>query len=562
MDSKWRNIFNRMPSKKYSLDVVLWLFKQLNIEYKEEDTTDNVVTYVFTYQNVNFHVSCQKDGYLAFLNFYYIFSEQYEYRYAIYYLCNKLNRDYHQSTFFYSYDEEENQSSVHLKSSLWLDQKDAENKDSFTNKLGEFFMLRRYFYEEFWNIRKVLERNKGIDVFDESNKEARSRYLMLEQEISKGHYSVVRTDFQHLVLTPYDLFSLSGKFLPADQVKKISFVSVHHFMKEIAVEEYTTFNIASLIRDLRGENPEEEHREFIVSVSCVDGTFYTASFVWQSESKASDYFLLSIENPYVIKKSSMENSSDAPLRMVYVLDKSKSNNEAEAKFMINDALDKAKDGKYDELTEEQLILVDFAGWSITEDMYWGYKDFSEKSYFQAIKHFENVISSVHPLLDTLNKKQKTELMGVYTRLGFSYVELKVYSKALYYLEIPYTYGNIDGCMEYINCLIGSNDFRALSVVETQLNAIIEKLRDYDEEEEMPEDYIDYRNFLLRRRAYLLIEKNRLDEAEKLLNRMLKEEDAVMLKFAEEKLKFIKEKRLKESEAKKENEKGKDLGKDK
>jgi hypothetical protein len=151
-------------------------------------------------------------------------------------------------------------------------------------------------------------------------------------------------------------------------------------------------------------------------------------------------------------------------------------------------------------------------------------------------------------------------MGVYTRLGFSYVELKVYSKALYYLEIPYTYGNIDGCMEYINCLIGSNDFRALSVVETQLNAIIEKLRDYDEEDEMPEDYIDYRNFLLRRRAYLLIEKNRLDEAEKLLNRMLKEEDAVMLKFAEDKLKFIKEKRSKENEVKKENEKGKDLEK--
>jgi hypothetical protein len=80
-------------------------------------------------------------------------------------------------------------------------------------------------------------------------------------------------------------------------------------------------------------------------------------------------------------------------------------------------------------------------------------------------------------------------------------------------------------MEYINCLVNSCDHRALEVVENSLNKLGEIFHRVEDDEDGPSDaLIAFRNFLARRKCYILIDKQRFDEAKELLNKMLEDPD--------------------------------------
>ena len=66
-------------------------------------------------------------------------------------------------------------------------------------------------------------------------------------------------------------------------------------------------------------------------------------------------------------------------------------------------------------------------------------------------------------------------------------------------------------------MVNMGDFRALSMVEDLLKKMEERLQDDDE----PEGFLlSFVAFLRRRKAYLLVEHQRLEEAKTLLNAML------------------------------------------
>ena len=130
-------------------------------------------------------------------------------------------------------------------------------------------------------------------------------------------------------------------------------------------------------------------------------------------------------------------------------------------------------------------------------------------------------------------------MDVYYKLGFCYGELEIYSKALYYLDVPYNFGHVNGCMEYINCLVKSKDFRAIEVIDQQLSNINNRLSDFDEDDDIPSVFIDYRGFLIRRRTFVLIEAKKYDEAEKMLKQMLESDEEGMRTYAKSELEYLK-----------------------
>lgn len=534
-------MYDNVRSKKSSRDVALWLFKKLNIEYTEGEAREEDTTYGFSFQDAYFSIVCSLKDEDAFICFNYIYTDKYKYRYAIQHLCNSLNKDYHQAICFFTYDETNDTVAVHMKSTIILDDENEINKERFTNMLNGFFSFRRAFHNEIESIKQSFDKKEDIDVIDELYREKRGRYLLLEQEIAQRHFSVLRTPFHHMVLTPHDIFSLSDSPLLKERIRKISFTHIHHSILTVSIDEYDTFNIASAIRKLRETMTEEEAKsdEYLLSITCIDGSHYSASMTWQSESKISDYFLLSIHNPYLLLNKEIQTEAEKVLNMIYVLDKSQSNNEAEVKYMINDALDKAQAGNYEELTDEQKVLVNFSSWSLAEDIYWGNKYFFDKCYFQAIKHYERILSAVHPIVDSLKKKQINDIMDVYYKLGFCYGELEIYSKALYYLDVPYNFGHVNGCMEYINCLVKSKDFRAIEVIDQQLSNINNRLSDFDEDDDIPSVFLDYRGFLIRRRTFVLIEAKKYDEAEKMLKQMLESEEEGMRTYAKSELEYLK-----------------------
>ena len=130
-------------------------------------------------------------------------------------------------------------------------------------------------------------------------------------------------------------------------------------------------------------------------------------------------------------------------------------------------------------------------------------------------------------LKSVDEQSEENIKNLHARIlyeiGFHLTELNQLQKAIPYLEnslkVQTTY---DAMCEYITILSNMVDPRCFDLVKSEL-------------EKSPEDKI-YENFLNRRYAYLLIEYNKLDEAEVVLKRML--ETPGNEKFARQELQYI------------------------
>ena len=209
---------------------------------------------------------------------------------------------------------------------------------------------------------------------------------------------------------------------------------------------------------------------------------------------------------------------------------------AELEYMWGDMMDKVAEGKIDEFTEEQEMIFGCEHADIRRHLYFGKKYFMEGRLLDAIVLLENAHNVLMPNADGLNHRMREIFSEVTYMLGFCYAELKRYDKALYYLEMVAFKQDVKYDMEYINCLVNSGDYRALDVVEQMTVKVEDALRGIEEDEVQPEILIAYRNFLVRRRSFLLVEKRRIMEAKELLAKML--DDPENRDFAIEELKFV------------------------
>ena len=100
--------------------------------------------------------------------------------------------------------------------------------------------------------------------------------------------------------------------------------------------------------------------------------------------------------------------------------------------------------------------------------------------------------------------------------------MQQYSRAYYYLDTVYQLNNINYGEEYVNCLVNSKDFRAIDVINDALERIRKMEEEADEEEGVGEVLISFKNFLRRRKAYVLIDIGKIDEATQLFTEMLDE----------------------------------------
>lgn len=117
------------------------------------------------------------------------------------------------------------------------------------------------------------------------------------------------------------------------------------------------------------------------------------------------------------------------------------------------------------------------------------------------------------------------------RVGYCLMELGKPEIAAYYLEIASKNKYCQYVQEYINCLANMKDPQALAVVNEAL-----QLSPRPEDKEEMEMWNFHMAFLKRRKAYILIDRRELDEAERLLNEM--KEDPLCKEFAEGELGYI------------------------
>ncbi|WP_288797151.1 hypothetical protein [uncultured Alistipes sp.] len=169
------------------------------------------------------------------------------------------------------------------------------------------------------------------------------------------------------------------------------------------------------------------------------------------------------------------------------------------------------------------------------DLYWGNKVLREKRYWDAIVYFENVYYTLKELWlkSKLPDDAQVAFYDSCYSIGWCYAELKLYERALFYLEICLLRGNIADKVEYINCLVHSKDVRTMWFILSELQQLSQL-----KENEFTDEIISYYHFLHRRRGYVLIDMGKLDEAQIEFTKML--EDEVNKEFAQRELEYIKQ----------------------
>lgn len=211
--------------------------------------------------------------------------------------------------------------------------------------------------------------------------------------------------------------------------------------------------------------------------------------------------------------------------------------------VFNSAKQKLKAEKIDEMDylERELLDVLFHP-QIGKEFYFGKKVMTENRFWDAIGYFNNAFQALQQKWwdDELTDEEFKLLIECSFLIGYCFYELSLFDKSYKYLEFSARMGSkgYKYQSEYINCLIALKDIRSLTVIDKNYELLTKKT----EEERTEYDY-EFFMFLLRRKAYCMIELKQYDAAEDILKHILKNDPEN--EFAKQEIEYIK--RLKNNE---------------
>ena len=257
--------------------------------------------------------------------------------------------------------------------------------------------------------------------------------------------------------------------------------------------------------------------------------------------------------------NSLSNESRQPrsVSMLIALDRADDNKrQQEFDYMWSDAQLKAKNGEQGNLDEDQEMLCQVSVADVAYNLYWGQQMFHAQRYYEAILHLENVYNSFRENIYEMKGEHKRVFMETAYKLGFCYNELGLHKQAFYYLDLMASDGNIRHTMELVNSMANSKDLRLFSYTEGVMEEV---KRNFNEDDELPDNIRDFINFLRRRRGYAYIDFNQLDKAEKIFTQMLNEEENA--DYAINELAYIKKLRQQRGEDVADNDESENKSKD-
>ena len=213
----------------------------------------------------------------------------------------------------------------------------------------------------------------------------------------------------------------------------------------------------------------------------------------------------------------------------------------ESNYMWKEAVQKLRNGKADELTDEQKLLAECQDAGLAHLLYLGRKRYLAGRYYEALLFLENAFTEMTDRYDRMDENELQSFYDLIFDIGFCYSELRVYDKALFYLEMLSGLHRITYTMEYVNCLVNSGDYRAQQAIDRLIAGVKMNM----EEDEQPEEHIaKFLAFLQRRKVYVLIEKQAYNKAQRMLKKMLN--DPENADFALNELAYL-QKRMKEGD---------------
>ena len=525
-------IFNReAPSTRKKSSVksdFLAFLNNYNCKYNlEDDREEKLVRIFFDYQGGHY-VAIIKDNNMGVdVNFPSFTDAPTNEIQLVRAICNRANSNSSILKFTYSFDEDKHLIRVHL--SFFCTTVYAEELSELLNAC---FYFQRTFCEEYKGAKENQENHSTTDIELTYARNERERFLIAEQELR--HQANDEKELRASIDQPLTLADFMVIALGCERRHCQSMSITRGNKVEQITEDIKRYDLSRLLIEGVGKDANVAHplATVIVRLTTIDSDtpselseqLLTITAQPAGQDDTSIYYrLTACQCNQNVNRSNALNSNKNPVAVDLLAAYDKASPEQkiqEFDYMWKDALIKMRDGE--ELTDEQQLIVDITDANIGYCLYWGKHYMLSGRYVDALRFFENAYNAMNPSFFKLNKELRSTFSELCYNIGFCYTELKLYQKAFYYLNLLEDDGNIRHNSELINCLANGRDVRVFKVIDSIMHAIQEHAEKNDSE--LPDEVQSFANFLLRRRAYSLIEFGDLDEAEKSFTQMLEDPD--------------------------------------
>ena len=460
-------------------------------------------------------------------------------------VCNHFNLNSTGPRFSYSINEETNIIDMHILTPLLLD--DDRAKDILSSAMVDMFLWQNSFIRSLTDVKKEAKSSATSDLEWSEKEVARDFFLLREQELrhqKKGAewrqndkeaatlkqwmdkvFGLVDVVFSELTVVTDTVTVINDRESIASYNLSDTLIADGAFVRQKAMLDLVFFLPAH----------PTTRRRMTFSIQQVDG----CEDVLYYQVVATLLPLPSgIGRPLHSKEVQVQSHS---VLLAYDLRSTKQLQD-EFVYMWKEAKSKIANGEENQLTEEQRLIANVGSIDAARFVYRSRTLYRQKRYYEAISCLENAYRLLNSNIDKKSLEERNLFLEVCYMLGFCYNELQQYDRAYYYLTFVTGVNRTLYAEEYVNCMIYLGDYRSLMTIDGILedlhNSIVE-----DEEGEVEQSVHPFLQFLYRRKAYVLVELHRLDEAEEMLRQMI--DDPESGDFALDELAYIQQLREKD-----------------
>ena len=460
-------------------------------------------------------------------------------------VCNHFNLNSTGPRFSYSINEETNIIDMHILTPLLLD--DDRAKDILSSAMVDMFLWQNSFIRSLTDVKKEAKSSATSDLEWSEKEVARDFFLLREQELrhQKKGAEWRQNDKEAATLKQW-------------MDKVFGLVDVVFSELTVVTDTVTVINDRESIASYNLSDTLIANGAFVRQKAMLDLVFFLPAhpttrrrmtFSIQQADGCEDvlYYQVvatllplpsGIGRPLHSKEVQVQSHS---VLLAYDLRSTKQLQD-EFVYMWKEAKSKVANGEENQLTEEQRLIANVESVDAARFVYRSRTLYRQKRYYEAISCLENAYRLLNSNIDKKSLEERNLFLEVCYMLGFCYNELQQYDRAYYYLTFVTGVNRTLYAEEYVNCMIYLGDYRSLMTIDGILedlhNSIVE-----DEEGEVEQSVHPFLQFLYRRKAYVLVELHRFDEAEEMLRQMI--DDPESGDFALDELAYIQQLREKD-----------------
>lgn len=518
--------------------------KRLNckVEWKKEHD-ESVVHY--TYQGGHFNINLGKDSHYARMTFLFFFEADISYLETVRMLCNLCNLNSDVSRIVYTLDSKQGKVDLHVLISLPLNYKTI--SDELERSMSEAFRWQNSFITKFKEEEKRVHelREKDIEKSDAENE--RGLELVREQEMM---HQDAGPGWHESSDKPFTLRDMTATAMGLSGIIPISLTIVAGGVQKVIDDpdailgydmsapliEGTSFTHGSAMGRLEFFDPRDTEKR-----RCL-------MFDFEEEGKTSDtlYYRVSMMLvPLSLSRKVDEYGEQRATRTTSVLlghDLTPSSERlARFRYVWKEAMGKLQNDDMETMTDDEKLLAELSDYKfhIAHDVYRGRRLFLRKRYYEALLPLTNAFHAMTRGRDIRDSSTVRLLDMIAFFIGSCYMALNQYDRACYYLQLTLPTTNEHHAEAYINCLVNSDDYRALGIINNML-ASMQMMMDQeaggmDDDDDDDDSHNAFNtperraatrfvSFLKRRKAFLLVNEKRFDEAEALLKQLLNDPD--------------------------------------